>query len=218
MFRRPITCGFAFFLLSLRRRPERSTRNCLNELTANLGHARPRTGLERAGEVSGHDHARRVRPSARASLRQSRIQAGVDQDRARCGADPDEHGNARIISFCISQKARRTAVPSRTGGPRRAHCRLRAEAAPLAGFHIALDPGHLGGTWAQMEERWFKIDDAPPVQEGDMTLRVARLLAPRLESLGAKVSLRATEDGADHAHAAPRILKRLPGNFCSAAA
>lgn len=62
-------------------------------------------------------------------------------------------------------------------------------AGPLNGFHIALDPGHLGGTWARMEERWFKIGDAPPVQEGDMTLQVARLLAPRLESLGAKVSL-----------------------------
>ncbi|HEY3661693.1 MAG TPA: hypothetical protein VGL24_00905 [Chthoniobacterales bacterium] len=60
---------------------------------------------------------------------------------------------------------------------------------PLAGFHIALDPGHLGGTWARMEERWFKIGDAPPVQEGDMTLQVAKLLAPRLQSLGAKVSL-----------------------------
>jgi N-acetylmuramoyl-L-alanine amidase len=64
-----------------------------------------------------------------------------------------------------------------------------AGAGPLTGLHIAIDPGHLGGTWAQMEERWFKIHDAPPVQEGDMTLRVARLLAPRLESLGAKVSL-----------------------------
>ena len=63
-----------------------------------------------------------------------------------------------------------------------------AGAKPLTALHIALDPGHLGGTWAQMEERWFKIHDAPPVQEGDMTLRVARLLAPRLESLGAKVS------------------------------
>ena len=62
-------------------------------------------------------------------------------------------------------------------------------AGPLAGFHIALDPGHLGGTWAQMEERWFKIGEAAPVQEGDMTLKVAQLLVPRLESLGAKVSL-----------------------------
>lgn len=60
---------------------------------------------------------------------------------------------------------------------------------PLAGFHIVLDPGHLGGTWAKMEERWFKIGDKEPVQEGDMTLHVAQLLKPRLESLGAKVSL-----------------------------
>ena len=60
---------------------------------------------------------------------------------------------------------------------------------PLAGFRIALDPGHLGGTWAKMEERWFKMGDAAPVQEGDMTLRVAQMLKPRLESLGAKVTL-----------------------------
>ena len=63
-----------------------------------------------------------------------------------------------------------------------------ADAGPLAGVQIALDPGHLGGTWSKMEERWFKIKKAPPIQEGDMTLQVARLLAPRLQSLGAKVS------------------------------
>ena len=60
---------------------------------------------------------------------------------------------------------------------------------PLAGLHIALDPGHLGGQWAKMEERWFKIGRAEPVREGDMTLRVARMLRPQLESLGAKVTL-----------------------------
>ncbi len=64
-----------------------------------------------------------------------------------------------------------------------------AGAGPLAGVHIALDPGHLGGAWAKMEERWFKIKEARPIQEGDMTLQVAQLLAPRLQSLGAKVSL-----------------------------
>ncbi|MGH8092419.1 MAG: N-acetylmuramoyl-L-alanine amidase family protein [Chthoniobacterales bacterium] len=63
------------------------------------------------------------------------------------------------------------------------------EGKPLAGAYIALDPGHLGGKWAKMEERRFKIGDAAPVQEGDMTLRVAQLLKPRLESLGAKVTL-----------------------------
>jgi hypothetical protein len=59
---------------------------------------------------------------------------------------------------------------------------------PLAGLKIALDPGHLGGNWAKMEERWFQVGDSKPVQEGDLTLRVARLLATRLRDLGAKVS------------------------------
>ena len=59
---------------------------------------------------------------------------------------------------------------------------------PLSGLKIALDPGHLGGKWAKVEERWFQVGDSRPVQEGDLTLRVARLLAPRLRELGAKVS------------------------------
>ncbi len=58
---------------------------------------------------------------------------------------------------------------------------------PLAGYTIALDPGHLGGRWAKMEERWFQIGDAKPVMEGEMTLTVARLLADRLAEKGAKV-------------------------------
>ena len=56
---------------------------------------------------------------------------------------------------------------------------------PLAGVRIALDPGHLGGRWARLEERWFQIGDSPPVMEGEMTLGVARRLAGRLRSLGA---------------------------------
>ena len=59
---------------------------------------------------------------------------------------------------------------------------------PLFGLKIGLDPGHLGGKWAKMEERWFQVGNSPPVQEGDLTLRVARLLALRLRELGAKVS------------------------------
>jgi hypothetical protein len=58
----------------------------------------------------------------------------------------------------------------------------------LAGLNFALDPGHLGGKWAKMEERWFQVDNSLPVQEGDLALHVARLLAPRLRGLGAKVS------------------------------
>ena len=66
---------------------------------------------------------------------------------------------------------------------------------PLSGLNIALDPGHLGGNWAKMEERWFQVGDSKPVQEGDLTLRVAQLLAGRLRDLGAKVSfVRSTDE------------------------
>lgn len=60
---------------------------------------------------------------------------------------------------------------------------------PLTGLHIAIDPGHIGGEWALMEERWFTVGEGPPVCEGDLTLKVARLLKPKLEALGAKVSM-----------------------------
>lgn len=60
---------------------------------------------------------------------------------------------------------------------------------PLAGLKIALDPGHLGGQWAKMEERWFQIGSGKPVAEGDMTLAVAKLMVPQLEKLGAEVFL-----------------------------
>lgn len=60
---------------------------------------------------------------------------------------------------------------------------------PLANLRISLDPGHLGGEWARMEERWFRIQGDPPVCEGDLTLAVAKLLKGKLETLGARVSL-----------------------------
>jgi len=65
--------------------------------------------------------------------------------------------------------------------------RARNQTKPLAGLRIALDPGHLGGKWAKMEERWFKVGDSKPVTEGDLTLRVSRMLASRLKKLGATV-------------------------------
>ncbi|MGC3990717.1 MAG: N-acetylmuramoyl-L-alanine amidase [Chthoniobacteraceae bacterium] len=62
------------------------------------------------------------------------------------------------------------------------------DATSLAGLKIALDPGHLGGRWAKMEERWFQIDGSAPIMEGDLVLKVARLIAARLTALGATVS------------------------------
>ncbi|MFP6882587.1 MAG: hypothetical protein VCA34_16670 [Roseibacillus sp.] len=63
------------------------------------------------------------------------------------------------------------------------------EGRPLAGLRIAIDPGHLGGTWAKMEERWYQLGDTLPVTEGDMTMITAKKLKPRLEGLGATVTL-----------------------------
>jgi hypothetical protein len=76
---------------------------------------------------------------------------------------------------------------------------------PLSGLKVALDPGHLGGKWAKMEERWFQVADSEPVQEGDLTLRVARILARRLRELGANVSFVRNSDE-------PTTSKR-PGDF-----
>jgi len=60
---------------------------------------------------------------------------------------------------------------------------------PLLGIKIAIDAGHIGGQWAKMEERWLQIGESRPVIEGEMTLRVAKFLVPKLQALGAEVSL-----------------------------
>lgn len=67
---------------------------------------------------------------------------------------------------------------------------------PLAGLRIAIDPGHLGGKFAEMEARWFRIGNSRAVEEGEMTLIVAKLLKQRLESMGAEVWLTRSKNGA----------------------
>ncbi len=87
-------------------------------------------------------------------------------------------------------------------------------AKPLQGMRIVIDPGHIGGLWAKMEERWFKIPPKPvevpetrgdgatpiiepplvedttfPVMEGEIVLRVAEILEESLTKLGARVAL-----------------------------
>ncbi|HEX8371436.1 MAG TPA: hypothetical protein VF585_01545 [Chthoniobacterales bacterium] len=59
----------------------------------------------------------------------------------------------------------------------------------LTGRKIAIDPGHIGGDWAKMEERWFKIGNSAPVVEGDMALLVAKKIAIGLHNAGAMVAL-----------------------------
>ncbi len=67
---------------------------------------------------------------------------------------------------------------------------------PLQDLVIAVDPGHIGGEWTTWDDRHFKIGkDTIAVEEGVMTLKVAKILERDLTQLGATVVLtRATEN------------------------
>ncbi|MCE0523017.1 MAG: hypothetical protein LV480_08915 [Methylacidiphilales bacterium] len=60
-------------------------------------------------------------------------------------------------------------------------------ARPLKGIRIALDPGHIGGDWAVLEARYFKLDGDPPVEEAKLNLITCELLAERLQADGADI-------------------------------
>jgi len=60
-------------------------------------------------------------------------------------------------------------------------------ARPLKGIRIALDPGHIGGDWAVLEARYFKLGDDPPVKEAELNLITCKLLAERLQADGAQM-------------------------------
>ncbi|WP_235277253.1 hypothetical protein [Methylacidiphilum kamchatkense] len=61
------------------------------------------------------------------------------------------------------------------------------ETKPLKGLIICLDPGHIGGKWAKMEERFFQIGSDPPVIEAELNMNVCKRAAKLLEAAGAKV-------------------------------
>jgi len=91
-----------------------------------------------------------------------------------------------ILYFALDQKSARI-VPN--AWRIRSQLSQRTVSKPLAGLHITLDPGHLGGNWAMMEERYLSVKRKILIKEGDMTLKVAKILAPRLRALGATVTL-----------------------------
>src|SRR5882724_5735249 len=107
----------------------------------------------------------------------------IDNDAAQILADRESHN---FLTLRFAPDANSEAHIPRLWRPAKSLPRAKP-GKPLSGLRIALDPGHLGGKWAKMEERWFQVGNAQSVQEGDLTLKVARLLAPRLRELGAKV-------------------------------
>ncbi len=106
-----------------------------------------------------------------------------------------EHAVIKTTLLPTTQFLLRFAKDAAAVKPPRRYWRPAAQLAPttpeqpLAGLKIAIDPGHIGGAWAKMEERWFQIGESRPVVEGEMTLRVAQMLTPKLQALGAEVLL-----------------------------
>ena len=96
-----------------------------------------------------------------------------------------EQGKARIrkqagkkdwydLSFCKKPK-------EPTGSPKKRKS--------LKGLKIALDPGHIGGKYSEMEGRHFVMGKDSPVKEGELSLETALKLKKILESLEAEVIL-----------------------------
>jgi len=81
----------------------------------------------------------------------------------------------------------RFAEPNSTPRAELAPFALADPTQPLLGKVICLDPGHIGGDWADIEERTFRIGRDRPVVEGELNLQTCRLLAERLSAAGAKV-------------------------------
>ena len=109
----------------------------------------------------------------------------IDEKEARIRTDDAEEPEIYHLRFATADRVKPAARTWKTT----ADLPPAPAGKPLAGLHIAIDPGHIGGEWAKIEERWFVVGDGKPVREGDMTLQVAKLLKPKLEALGARVSL-----------------------------
>ncbi|MBI1870373.1 MAG: N-acetylmuramoyl-L-alanine amidase [Chlamydiae bacterium] len=69
------------------------------------------------------------------------------------------------------------------------HLKKIKSSLPLNELRILLDPGHIGGDYAKMEERVLPVEKHPPIKEAELNLKTALLLKKKLVNLGAKVYL-----------------------------
>jgi len=140
--------------------------------------------LEKFQRTITHDEFERLLAGVYCTRGLSEDYIRIDQDGACILTDRDAQSWFKL-RFAKSERDRRVATRSW----RSARSLPKAtKAKPLLGIRIALDPGHIGGEWAKMEERWFKTGDVAAIEEGEMTLNVAKMLAAKLGALGARVS------------------------------
>jgi len=114
---------------------------------------------------------------------------GVAEAVLSAGALRLPHGGDGGLTIPLAENGTAPAKPPRYWRTR-AELPPAAAGMPLAGLRIALDPGHIGGDYAAIEQRSWSVERAGPlICEGDLTLLLARHLKPRLEALGAAVTL-----------------------------
>lgn len=106
----------------------------------------------------------------------------IDDNRAIVYSDPSRAHPLFTLHFAASESA---------CAPRpyfyQTHATSADAARPLKGLKIALDPGHIGGDWAQLEARYFKLGDDPPVEEAKLNYITCQRLAERLQADGATI-------------------------------
>ena len=92
--------------------------------------------------------------------------AGIDDKRVIVFSDTGEVAPALHAPFCRQRQRLRARCPIIT---RRRRLRTIRPGRSRASS-IALDPGHIGGDWAKLEARYFKLGDDPPVEEAKLNL------------------------------------------------
>ncbi|MBL9150890.1 MAG: N-acetylmuramoyl-L-alanine amidase [Verrucomicrobiales bacterium] len=114
-------------------------------------------------------------------------------DRARIRRQSNHPGAGFYDFYFLTDRRKPVAIPRYWKTPWEFSAQPANTHRVLEGIHIVIDPGHIGGAWADAEQRYYKIGaDTIPVQEGDLTLQTARFLERNLTALGAKVSLTRT--------------------------
>jgi N-acetylmuramoyl-L-alanine amidase len=84
----------------------------------------------------------------------------------------------------------------RTSPPADFPFRQNPSGQPLKGLRVALDPGHIGGEWAEWEERLMHFRGTGfDIREGNITMSTALRLKELLSEQGANVFLARTKAG-----------------------
>lgn len=83
----------------------------------------------------------------------------------------------------------RAVAPKTFRSPEEIRALTKPPGKPLYDLRIAIDPGHIGGEWAQVENRSTRYRKSAPVNEGDLNIITAHILKKQLTDLGATVFL-----------------------------